>query len=281
VLALIITGLAVLSLAFAQALVGVAGTNPYAGHVMFVPVVSALILWHRRESFRSATGQSRSLALLVFGASLALLAVAQTTPSYTAHTLSMILAIAGAVLWCGGTEWLRQAAFPLGFLFFMLPVPDRLVAAVTPTIQAAIATFTTETLSFFHVPVEQQGFMLRLPNANVAIDETCNGLRFALVAFVIATAFAQLLISTPSRRPLLMIAAIPAAFLANAIRVTEVTMATYLYGPQIAGRMHDYIGRGTWLLTIAVLLVGALLLERPARQVWFLRWTETTQAKKA
>jgi exosortase len=277
---LIITGLVVLSLSFAQAIVREAGVNPYAGHVLFVPVVSALILWHRRDSFRKASGEGHPLAFVLFGAALVLLALAQTTPSYTAHTLSIVLAIAGSVLWFGGLAWLRQAAFPVGFLLCMLPVPASLVAAVSPTIQSAVASFAAGALNVLQVPVERQGYLLRLPHATVAIDETCNGLRFLPVSFVIATAFAQLLIPTPSRRVWLMLGAIPAALLANAIRVTEVTMTAYLYGPLVALRLHDYIGRGTWLLTIAALLIGAIMLGQPARQGWLLRW-DGPQPKKA
>lgn len=279
---LIITGLVVLSLSFIKAIVRVAGVEPYAGHVLFVPFVSALILWHRRASLRRASEEGHHpLAFVLFAAALVLLGLAQTTPSYTAHTLSIVLAIAGVVLWFGGTAGLRQAAFPVGFLLLMLPVPSALVAAVSPVIQDAVAGFTAGALGLLQVPVERQGFLLRLPNVTVSIDESCNGLRFLLVSFVIATAFAQLLIPTPSRRVVLMMGAIPAALLANAIRVTEITMTAYLYGPQVAARLHDYVGRGTWLLTIAALLVAAIVLGRSARQGGLPPWAETPQPKKA
>lgn len=278
---LIITGLVVLSLSFAKAIVHVAGVDPYAGHVLFVPVVSALILWHRRHSLRAISSEGHPLAFVLFGAALILLVLAQSTSSYPAHVLSVVLAIAGAALWFGGIAWLREAAFPLGFLLCMLPVPASLVDAMSPIIQSAVAGFAAGVLTVVQVPVERHGFLLRLPNATVIVDETCNGVRFLLVSFVIATAFAHLLIPTPSRRIVLMIGAIPAAALANAIRVTEVTMAAYLYGPLVAARVHDYVGRGTWLLTIAVLLIWALMLAQPARQGWFWRWADTPQPKKA
>jgi exosortase len=278
---LIITGLVVLALSFAKAIVEVAGVDPYAGHVLFVPVVSALILWHRRDAFRATKGEGHPLAFVLFGAAVVLLMLAHSTSSYLAHTLSVVLALAGATLWFGGTVWLRQAAFPLGFLLCMLPLPASLVAAASPPVRSIVAGFAAGAVALLQVPVEHQGFVLRLPNASVIVDDTCNGLRFLLVLFVIATAFAELLIETPSRKVLLVIGAIPAAVLANAIRVTEVTMAAYLYGAPAAASLHDYLGRGTWLLTIAALLVWAMLLGQPARQGWFLRWADTPQPKKA
>jgi exosortase len=267
---LIITGLVVLALSFAKAIVQVAGVDPYAGHVLFVPVVSALILWHRRDAFRATTGEGRPLAYVLLGAALILLMLAHSTSSYLAHTLSVVLAIAGAALYFGGTAWLRQAAFPVGFLLCMLPLPASLVAVLSPVTRSGAASFTASVLTILQVPVERQGFVLRLPQASVIVDDTCNGLRFLLVLLVIATAFAQLLIETPSRRVLLVIAAIPAAALANAIRVTEVTLTAYLYGPLVAAGLHDYLGRGTWLFTIAALLVWAMLLGQPSRQGWLL-----------
>lgn len=277
---LIVTGLAVLYLPFVGAITRVAATDPYAGHVLFVPIVSALIVWRRWDRLRKIAAQGSPLAFLLFGAAFVLLVLAHTAHSYTAHTFSLVLAVAGVGLWLRGTEWLRQAAFPLGFLLLMLPAPASLIAAVTPTIQGFVASFTAGALSLLQVPVERQGLLLRLPNATVGIDESCNGLRFLLVLFVIVTAFAQLLIPAPSRRFHLMIAAIPAAVLANLIRVTEVALAAYLYGPQVATHLHDYIGRGTWLLTIATLLAWAIVLARTARQPRLWPCAENPQAKK-
>jgi exosortase len=268
---LILLGLALPYLPVAGALVHVAATDSYAGHVLFVPVVSAIILWRRRDRFRRVAGPGdparpdpgNPAGLVLLGVALVLLAFAYTGRSYSAQALSAVLAIAGAGLWLGGRAWLRHAAFPLGFLLLILPPPRGLIAAVTPTIQDFVAGFTAGALSFLHIPVERRGLLLHLPNATLSIDEGCNGLRFLLALLVIMTGVAQIFLATPGRRLLLVIAAVPAAVLANAVRVTEIAGAAYLLGPHAAsGWLHDYIGRGTWLLTIAALLAGAIYVDR-------------------
>jgi exosortase len=258
-------GLVALYLPVLGAIVRVAATDTYAGHVLFVPVVSAIILWRRRDRFRAITGPGDRAGLGLLGVALGLLVLAHTSRSYPAHAVSAVLAIAGVGLWLRGREWLRQAALPLGFLLLILPPPRGLTAAVTPTVQHFVAGFSAGALSLLHIPVERHGLLLHLPSATLSIAEGCNGLRFLLVLVVIMTGVSQIVLSTGGRRLLLVIAAIPAAVLANVIRVTEIAGAVYLLGPQAAtGWLHDYIGRGTWLLTIAVLLAGAIVLRKSA-----------------
>jgi exosortase len=262
---LVVTGLVVLYLPFVPSTAEVAAINPYAGHVLLVPVASALILWSRRDRLRTITSQSSLAGLVLIAAAIALLALAHTNRSYAVHALSVVVAGTGVALWLRGVAWSRQAAFPLGFLLLMLPPPRGLIATVSPLIQNFIARLSATALGLAHVPVERQGFVLYMPGARLHIDEGCNGLRFLLMLFVIVTVFAYLLIPTPGRRSILMMAAIPAAVLANGIRVTEIAAAAYLFGPQAAtGWTHDYIGRATWLLTIAAFLAAAIALRRTA-----------------
>ena len=78
-----------------------------------------------------------------------------------------------------------------------------------------------------------------------------------------------------------MLVAIPAAVLANGIRVTEIAAAAYLFGPEAAGGWaHDYMGRATWLLTIAAFLGAAIALRRSAPQPQAAPWG-SLQAKQA
>jgi exosortase len=246
----------------AGALGRTAATDSYAGHLVFVPLVSAIILWTRRDRFPGSTSPANPTGFALAGVGLAMLGLAHASQSHTAHVASLVLTLAGLGLWLNGPGWLRPAIFPIGFLLLLVPPSQVLVQAVSPSIQRFVAGFSAGTLTLLRIPVEQQGFVLRLPGATLSIDQGCNGLRFLLVLFVIATAFAQLLVPTPARRSLLMIMAIPAALLANAIRVTEIAVAAYLFGPQAtSGWPHDYIGRGTWLLTIGGLFAAAFVLR--------------------
>jgi exosortase len=214
----------------------VASTDQYAGHVLLVPIVVALILWRRRHEFHATAGPRKRLG------------------------------------------WLRLVAFPLAFLLLILPPPRSLITVVSPPIQQFVASFAAAALSVLHVPVEREGFLLRLPNATLHVDEGCNGVRFLLVLFVIVTCFAHVLIPTPRRRYLLMLAAIPSAVLANATRVTAIAVTAYLFGSEAAsGWTHDYIGRSIWLLTIAAFLITAILLRRAGEPPRRSRWEETLQ----
>jgi exosortase len=264
---LIVLGLALLYLLVVGTFVRMAVTDDFAGYMLLVPVASAIIAWRRRDRFRGIIGPGSPAGLALVGVALILLVYGLMNQSYRVQAFSLVVAIAGAGLWLRGVEWLRQAAFPLGFLLLILPLPSRLIAAVSPPLQHFVAGFTTGALRLLQIPVERKGLLLHLSNATIQIDEGCSGLRFLLVLFVITTGLAHAVLSTPGRRLLVIIGVIPAALLANMMRVTEIAVVAYLLGPQTAnGPLHDYIGKGNWLLAIAALLAWTMILRKTAPQ---------------
>src|SRR5207245_6604072 len=94
--------LAALALAFAplaRELVHLWRVDPYAGHGMFVPAYSAVLLWFDRQRL-AATPRSREPAgALVVLAALALLWAGWWAHSVIGQGLALVIAVAGGVLW--------------------------------------------------------------------------------------------------------------------------------------------------------------------------------------
>lgn len=239
-------------------------SHPYAGHGVFVPVLSAWMLWSLRD--RLSSGGGRSWGLFILGAGLALSGLGHASQSLPAHVLAVIVAAAGVALYLRGPEWVRQAAFPLGFLLFMLPLPREVVAAVTVDLQHFIAWSSAALLDRLQFPVHQEGLLIYLPTVTLRVDRGCNGLRFLMVLLVVVIGFAQVYVPQRLRRLTVIAAAIPAAILANVLRVTAIAVATQLVGPDAADNwIHDYIGRALWAATLAGMMAFAVVLRRTER----------------
>ena len=132
-------------------------THPYAGHGMFVPAISAVILWGDRDRLRAAVGPGARGGLLLVVAALGLLALAHGLGSLLLGGLSVPVAVAGLVLWALGPRALRVAAFPIAFLALMCPLPRALVAAVTRDLQLFAAGFAGNVLDVLGVPFYLEG----------------------------------------------------------------------------------------------------------------------------
>jgi exosortase len=250
-------------LPFLRTLVQVSTKHPYAGHVIFVPVFAAVLLWFERERFRSLAGSGSAAAGLgVTALALAAVAIGYQLASVPLQALSFVVAAAGFGLWCCGLRGLRAAAFVLVFLLLMVPPPREAVSAIAPTVQHALAAFTTLVLDCLRIPVARDGILLRLPELTLEVAEECAGLRFLLILFVFVAAFARAVLPTTAGQCLLIALSIPVAVLANATRVVVSSVGAHAIGPEAAaGPLHYYIGKSFWAAALLVMIGLAVLLR--------------------
>jgi exosortase len=242
--------------------------DSYAGHGMFVPLFSAHFLWSDRRRIRASAGGRDGRGLLVVIAGVAVLFLGHVESSLVLQGISLVIALSGIVYWIWGTRVLRAAAFPLGFLVLMVPLPAVLVAAVTLDLQRFAARFAGGALSLLDVPFAQHGVTIELPTLTLQVAEVCNGLRFLAALLVLTLAFAHVTQRTVTRKIVLTLSAIPVAIVANAVRVTGVVLAVQYIGPHAAsGIIHNSIGKGVWALTIAGLWGLNVLLRRSGAPV--------------
>jgi len=238
-------------------------TNTYAGHGMFVPLFSALLVWMDRDRIRAAAGRGDPAGMLVILLGLGLLALGSWADSVILQGLSVVVAVAGIVLWGFGARCLRRAAFPVGFLLFMVPLPRPIVDAVTLDLQLFVARFAGATLELLDIPVHQDGLLIVLPAVTLQVAEACNGLRFLMALLVLTVAFAQVTQRSLLRKLVLVGSAIPIAILANAVRIAVIAIAVYYIGPKAAsGFIHNIIGKAVWALTLIPLIALAFMLRR-------------------
>jgi exosortase len=244
------------------------GSHPYAGHGMFVPAFSAMFLWLDRDHLRAATvraGDSRGLPVILFA--LLVLIVGRWMNVLLIEGVAVVIAVAGSVLWLFGAACLRAAAFPVGFLIFMVPLPSVVVDAVTLHLQRFAAGVAGVALDALAIPFYQSDLSIFMSTVTLNVAETCNGLRFLTALLVVTTAFAQASQRTLRRKLILVIATIPIAILANSFRVTTIAMGVHYIGPEAAsGIIHNSIAKGVWGVTLgAVAVLGFLLRRRGAR----------------
>lgn len=259
---LLIAVLGVLYLPTIRELIVVWRTDTYAGHGMFVPAFSAVLLWLERERLRAAAGHGHAAGFVIVAAAVGLLALGRVSSSLLLQGLSVAVLVAGLAVFAFGPRLLRAAAFPIALLVFMAPLPREAVGAVTEDIQAFVAGFAAGALDLIGIPVYREGMLLHLPRTSLEVAEICNGLRFLMALLVLTLAFAYVTQRTIPRRAVLVASAVPIAILANAVRVAAISLAVYYIGPQAAsGFIHDWIGKGVWVLTLLPLIGLAILLR--------------------
>ena len=243
-------------------------THEYAGHGMFVPLFSAIIAWTERDRLVAARDRGRAAGLVVVLIGVGILGLGRARQSLLLEGVSVAVVVAGLVLLAFGARTLRAAAFPIGLLVLMVPLPQEIVEAVTLSLQLFAANVAGWVLNLFGIPFLRTGVTLELAGATMAVAEACNGLRFLLALFVLTLAFAYITQTGVWRKAALAAAAIPVAILANAIRVASIAVAAQYAGADAAlGAAHLVIGKVIWLGTIGGLIALGLAMRRTGQKL--------------
>ncbi|WP_315704738.1 MULTISPECIES: exosortase [unclassified Bradyrhizobium] len=234
------------------------------GHGPLVICASLWFIWQSRN--RLMTVVDNPAPILGWGAllgGLVLLFLARIQQGLlTFEALSMILVIIGCVLITAGWSTLRVLAFPLGFLFFAVPMPDWLIDAATIPLKVFISNTVTEVLYHLGYPIAQNGVMIMISTYQLLVKDACSGLNSIFALSAIGVFYAYVFRGDEKLRSFILLASIiPITIAANFIRVLTLVLIAYYGGPDLLeGIVHDLTGIGLFIVAlILLLLLDALL----------------------
>jgi exosortase len=238
---------------------------------LLVPFLAAYVLWLRRQDLRAAP--VRPSLLLGIGAFLFAQVVRAIGLDFysSAERLSVILSLAALVLLVLGWKYLGKVATVLVFLCLMLPWPHRIQNAVALPLQGWSTTSAVFCLELVGFEVQQDGNVIHIGNASVAVAEACNGLRMIMAFFVISGLVVLLVKRAWWEKLVILASSLPIAFLCNTLRLaTTAWFFTFIKTEEWEQRFHDWGGYAMMPLALALVVGELWLLARlttPAAQL--------------
>jgi exosortase len=237
--------------------------DPDYSHGFLVPVLSGYCLWERRHTFTHLPVQPSPVGLLVILLGIALLLLGHVGAELFLMRVSMVIVIAGLVLYHGGWHYVTGMAFPIVFLLFMIPWPAIILNALTLPLQLLAARLSTSSLQLMHLPVYREGNVIFLPHATLEVVEACSGLRSLVSLLALATVFAYMTQQHVWKIAVLVVSAIPIAIIANALRIWGTGVLAHGYGAQAAeGFYHTFAGWMVFVVAFVLLAVEGSALSR-------------------
>lgn len=231
--------------------------NPYYSHGFLVPFISGYLIWNIRKELALAEKKQTmtGLALIIIGILIHILSTLSTMRFLSG--ISLILSIAGVIIFLFGEQVFKKILFPIIFLFFMIPLPFTDVLA--PPIQTISATLSSALANFIGIPVTREGLILHIPNATFEVGLECSGLRSIITLITIAVIFAFMLEGGLLMKSIILLSSIPLAILGNIFRIISMLTIADLYGKDIAMRyFHDFSS----IFLFAVVLVSLFSIGR-------------------
>ena len=193
-------------------------------HGILIAAVSGWLIWRARQRLAAVPMEPVSWALpLTFLVSLAWMMLARAGIVSLHSALWPALAAAGLLAACGWRV-LAALAFPLGYLWFAVPVWDHLNRPLQSLTVIAVDGLNRLT----QVPAVVSGDMVIIPEGRFEIASGCSGLHYFVVALAIATLAGELRRDRIGTRLLLVATAAALALVTNWLRVYLIILAGHL-----------------------------------------------------
>jgi exosortase len=228
-------------------------TDPDYGHGFFVPLFSGYILWHERERWTKAEIKPSNFGFAVMLGAIALLLLGSLGAELFTSRFSLLILVAGVILFLAGWKMLRAVSFPLGYLMWMIPIPVIIYNQITFPLQLIASRLATAGLELAQVPVLRDGNILVMSNYSLEVVEACSGIRSLMTLMALAVAYGYLVSPRRWVRYVLAALMVPIAIVTNAIRIMGAGILARHLGPAAAeGFLHGFSG---WAIFIVALLL--------------------------
>ncbi|HEV8371487.1 MAG TPA: exosortase [Pyrinomonadaceae bacterium] len=268
--------------------------DPNYSHGLLIPFVVGFILWVERRRLMSEPARP---SFLWGGASviLALLALWAGTAGAELYMqrMSLVLVLAGIVIYFCGFRLLRLMLVPLALLILAIPIPAIIFNKIAFPLQLFASRCAVWAMRGFDIPVLRQGNVIEfLPlgageTKKLEVVEACSGIRSLMTLVTLAAIYAYFTYPKDGstdrgggasgligmlkqfgfwRSGILVVSAVPIAIMTNALRVSGTGVLARYYGTQVAdGFFHTFSGWVIYIAASLLLFSVGWLLDLPSR----------------
>jgi len=217
--------------------------QPDYSHGYLVLPIALFFLWSRRSTLPVGQLQPSfwgAILLLVAGLARVVAGMYYLLPL---DGWTIPIAVAGCVWLLYGWPCLRWSLPAVVFLWFMVPIPYRVETWLSLPLQGIATKLSTTALISLGQPAIAEGHTILLGNQTLFVEEACSGMR--IFVGILALAFAFVLFSRWSwwQKAIVLMAVLPVAIVANAIRIVTTALLFQWVSGEAAHRFsHDIAG---------------------------------------
>src|SRR2546423_1328327 len=258
-------------------------------HGLLIPFVIAFILWQERSRFANVSAQPAAwLGAIGVAISTLMLWAGTAGAELFVQRFSLVLMLAGVVVYFFGVRLMRFVALPLFLLLLAIPIPQIIFNKIAFPLQLFASRCAVAAMSFFSIPVLRQGNVIELmplgatEPKKLAVVEACSGIRSLMTLVTLAVIYAYFTTpggyarlrraagETPAHRRfaiarsvILVLSAVPIAILTNAGRVSGTGVLAHYYGTRVAdGFFHSFSGWVVYIAAALLLFATGWILDR-------------------
>ena len=239
-------------------------------HGFLIPVVTAWLLWTRRDALRANIGQPSWIGPVLILLAIAMHITGELSAIFILSQIGFVVALIGIVLGTGGYSLLKVAFIPIAFLLFAIPLPYFIDSVLTLRLQLVSSELGVFFIRMFEIPVYRDGNIIDMGNYKLQVVEACSGLRYLYPLLSLSFLAAYLFHAPLWQRGLVLLSSIPIAIGMNGFRIGMVGILVDRWGTQMAeGVLHFFEGWVIFLACAALLAAEMYLLAWISRRRFF------------
>jgi exosortase len=236
--------------------------DPNFSHGFFVPAFSLFVLWQERGRLSALPVKPSWTGVPIVLLALCVLVLGNLGAELFLSRTSLLVLIAGLVIFFLGWQYFRAVLFPWAFLLLMIPIPSILFNQITFPLQLLASKVASDVLPLAGVPVLREGNVIGLPLMQLEVAEACSGIRSLLSLATLTIIYGYLMETRIWIRVLLALASVPIAVAANSFRIVGTGLLVQYWDPEKAeGFFHLFSGWLIFVLSLAMLFVLHKLLR--------------------
>jgi exosortase len=230
-------------------------SNPEAGHGLLLAPLALYFAW--KSGIHPDARPNRGLGLAMIAAAVLFRWVADLAAELFVMRSSMVLGVAGLVVWLYGVRQLLRWWLPLALFALSIPLPELILSRVALPLQFTASTIGAALLRWRDIPVLLTGNVIRIPGHELFVAEACSGLRSLTALISLGVLVGAILLRHPLSRVLLVAAVVPVAILLNGVRVFLTGFLVYFVDPALGeGFMH--VTEGMLVFVVAFAILGGI-----------------------
>jgi exosortase len=152
-------------------------------------------------------------------------------------------------------------------MLFMIPIPQIIYARLTLGLQILASQLGETLISWMGIPVIRTGNLLELPSQTLDIVDACSGIRSLVSLLFLSQVYAYFAEKRIWVRWALLVATIPIAIAANAIRVATTGVLSEINTKLAQGAYHEVEGYIVFVVALIALIMTHRLISLIAKKM--------------
>lgn len=239
------------------------GEDSYYSHGFLIPIVTAYLIWLKREKLQELSPKSSSLGFLLVVLAILMHVFGTAVYVFSISGFTLWILVVGISLALYGQEITRIILFPLCFLLFMFPLPSAMITMISFPLKVLVANIGVKIASLMGIPLLLEGFVITIPQGQLLVGNPCSGLRSLIAFLAMGALFAYFSHLSKARKIILFVLAVPIAIASNLVRVPILIFWSYKWGLESAAPdtlVHTGSGFVVFILGILLLMAAQRLL---------------------